>query len=270
MYNQKKRRNIDYSLINRQFYLYIIVYAEWRCLFLYRNILGFDKERFKMFFSFDSIFGIFRSREKMGFTEESSECDLLSVKMHNCVVPFDVLRDIIFLHRSGLLQLERNDVVCVRINGFITNFRYNGRTIDDPSKVESYFRQIKGFTKKEKAEYVEQIHSENKVLSVLDGKTYSLEMLNGSECTLYAIDSEFFFREKNGYVVADYSLYKLDHNEIRTENINCKPFQMIKNALFYFQKDIHAGKKKKNVILLLDRKELEMVMDYSQLQKLIV
>lgn len=84
---------------------------------------------------------------------------------------------------------------------------------------------------------------------------------------VYSIDSEVFRKEGSGFIISDYSLYKLDGNEIKTDNLYCKPFQMIKNALYYFSRDI---KEKRKALLLLNRYELEMIMDYCQLQKMIV
>lgn len=234
---------------------------------MYGEKVEIENNRYQMFFSFENVYGIFRSNNKMKFAKSSIECELIFLNPHDCVLPNDLLLDVLYLYRSGKLALQRNDVVSIRINGHVSNFCFNGRKVKSIDSVSMNFYEIKDFIDQERTAILNDIHSNNKVLSVLDGYIYSIESMNINKYCLYAIDSEVFRKEGSGFIMSDYSLYKLDGDEIKTDNLYCKPFQMIKNALYYFNRDI---KEKRKTLLLLNRYELEMIMDYYQLQKMIV
>lgn len=225
-----------------------------------------EKNRYRMLFSFENVYGIFRAKSKMDFAKSSMECELVFLDYHDCVIPSDLLLDILYFNRSGKLNLQRNDVVSVRINGCVSNFCFNGNKVTGFESALMNFYEVKGFINQERTVFLNDIHRSNKVMGVLDGYLYSIENMDINRYCFYAIDSEVFRKEGNGFIRSDYSLYKMDENGIKADNLYCRPFQMIKNALYYFSRD---AKGKRKALLLLNRYELEMIMDYYQLQKMI-
>lgn len=226
-----------------------------------------EPSRYRLLFTFENIYGILRCGNENRVSMTSTDYGLLFIQPHNCPTPYDVLKDILFLYRSAGIKICRNDVICIHINGCVWNYRFLG--LKD-GKVENFmenFMEVKKFLDGEKNCFIEAIHGDNKVLSVLDGRIYNIQDVFHKYYCLYAIENEHFFEERNGHIFSDCSLYLFDGKTVRQKNFYGKPFCTMKNALYYFCKE---RKKKGDAILLLNREELEMIADYNLLDMLVV
>lgn len=229
--------------------------------------VNMEPSRYRMLFSVDSIYGVFRNKKETGIATASSDYRLAYVKSHDCLTPYDVLKDILFLYHSAAIKIYRNDIICIRINGYVWSYRFLG--IKD-SNIERFIRnfvEMKNFMAKEKECFINMIHNKNKVLSVLDDCLYDIKDIAHTYNSFYAIEHEHFVEGRNGYIFSDCFLYMLDGNTIISKNFYGKPFYMMKNALYYFMKERQG---RKPAILLLNREELEMVADYNLLERMIV
>ena len=224
-----------------------------------------EPSRYQLLFSFENIYGILRCNNESGISITSTEYKLLFIKSHNCLTPYDVLKDILFLYRSAGIKILRNDVICVHINGYVWSYRFLGIKSSNIENFMENFMEIKKFIDEEKNYFIESIHENNRVLSVLDGYIYNIQDVARKYHSLYAIENEHFFEEKNGYIFSDCSLYLLEGKTIKPQNLYGKPFYMMKNALYYFRK----ARKKGDAILLLNREELEMIADYTLLDMIV-
>lgn len=229
--------------------------------------VNLEPSRYQMFFSMDSIYGIFRYRKEIGISASSSDYSLECVKFHDCLTPYDVLRDILFLNHSSGIEIYRNDIICIRINGYVWSYRYLGIKDNDIDKFMGNFIEVKNFITKEKGCFINAFHNNGRVLNVLEGCLYNIKDLLHICGNFYAIEQEHFIEEGNGYIFSDCFLYMFDGNTIKSKNVCGKPFHMMRNALYYFIKEQQKGKP---AILLLNREELEMVADYSMLGRMIV
>lgn len=184
----------------------------------------------------------------------------------SCFHKYHSLEDFILGFKSsmkaGLISIHFNDVIGIRINGAVICYRYFcGR----------YF-EIKGFTDKEKNAYFRSIHKKNKVLSILDAKEYSLKDINFKKCSFYAIEGESYrmnLRNKKDFVTMDFSIYMLHNNDIDNINPYKKPFFEIDAAISYFyDMERDNNRKGKKAFLLSERRELELLKDYRQINEL--
>ena len=222
--------------------------------------LNMSKEKYFMMFSFNNYYGVLK--------KTGTEYDIFNLNKHECMSQEDLLQDLLLQIRTGNQCLKKNDVICMRINGNISCFSFLGfRKRYSPDPVRSCFVETVNPLDDEREWFIKKIHDENLVLSVLDGNVYAAEDLIGKSYCFYAIDSEVFRTNQNGMTFSTYSLFKLSDSGIETENLYSKPFYMVKNALYCFMQNKNEGKKP---VLLLNRHELEMLLDYQQLQKLVV
>lgn len=224
-----------------------------------------ENERYQMLFSFDNVYGIFRSAN--GANEYNSQnYELIRFLYHTSLAPDDVLKDIIYMIRAGEFFLNINDVICIKINGAFSSFRYLGMKYQDIEYASKNFIEVQKFLVDELQRYILTLHQENRVLSVLDGRTYSIDDFDGKTNILYCIDNETF-RSSERAITSDYFLYVLKNSDIKVSNPYPRPFISIKHALYYFYK---YRNKNTNAILLFNRYELEMVKDHSELKSLVI
>ncbi|MCI8781784.1 MAG: hypothetical protein HFH70_14170 [Lachnospiraceae bacterium] len=152
---------------------------------MYGEKIEIENNRYRMLFSFGNVYGIFRANNQMKFAKSSMEIELVFLNPHDCVIPNDLLLDVLYLYRSGKLDLQRNDVVSIRINGHVSNFCFNGVKVKSIDSVSMNFHEMKGFIDQERTVLLNDIHRSNKVLSVLDGYIYSIENIDINEYCIF-------------------------------------------------------------------------------------
>lgn len=219
-----------------------------------------SEDRYKIFFSYENQYGVFRPQGNIHSYLNSSEYDLICASEYSSDSPDDALKDISFLVRAGKLDLKANDVISIKINGFSSSYRFYGL------RKESEFVLVPDFLRQERNFYIDCIHSLNMVLSVLDAKLIPIDRLNLEKSEIYCIDKETFSpSDRSGSVVSNYSLWALKNNMIFNMNPCERPFVMISNALYFFQK---KRNREKNALLLLDKNEFELIRDFHDLKNI--
>lgn len=229
--------------------------------------LDMDEKRYRLFFSYDNVYGIFRSQSSM-IAKASTDSEVCELWEHSSAALDDVLKDIMLMRRAGKLKLRVNDVVCVKINGMLSCLRFAGEETSDLECAADNFRQIENFVREEYHKRIEHLHRHSMVLSVLDGRIFRIGDIDVAHSTLFAIGAEVFCADRDAVcgVRSEFSLYSLDqNNKIKNINPYGEPFFSVKNAICYYTATYRrAGE----AILLLNRKELELVQDYYELNQM--
>lgn len=226
--------------------------------------IGVSKERYKMLFAFDNSYGVFRKTVEEG-EDISSNYELIYFADHNCVLPVDVLLDIIFSLRTDSFDLCPNDVVCIRVNGQLNSYRFCGIQSWNADDIFENFLPIEDFLLKEQKDIINRLHKEARVLNILDGSTLSIKDAVLNKYSFYGIEKEMYpSSNKKNRIISEYNIYSLENNAIHKVNPNGNPFFALKNALFFFYKKCNG---KNSSVLLFDRKELEMIKDYWDLKQ---
>lgn len=228
-----------------------------------------NNERYKMLFSFENAYGIFRRLEEgEEARDESFNYQLIDYNTHQCIIIEDVLKDIIFMMRSGYTEISINDVICIKINGAVVSYRFCGMKNYNPEYFSKNFIELPGFLDEEINFYVSELRKEKKLLNVLDGKVYLLDEINLKKYVICCIDKEVFQSSNSSAgVFSDYSIYTLKDLRIKPLKPYSQPFKMMKNVLYYLNK---SKKNNDALILLMNRSELEFVKDYYQLKQLVI
>jgi len=229
---------------------------------IYSKVTEMEKARYELFFSFQNLFAVFRMKKDENKLDQSQEGEIVFSERISSSDPEGVLKDILFLARLERIDLRINDVVVLRYNGQVKSYRFRGISGKNTTVKES-FVLICDFIREEKQEFLTNIHGENRVLSVLDGRILHLSNINLDKTIPCAIDGKTF--ESSGEtIMSDYSLYVYDNNIVHIIDPEQRPFMQINVALLFF----NQMKYKKQPLLLLNRKELEMIRDFYQLRKL--
>lgn len=267
--NEKKNILLILQQKSISFLILLGIIGEKRGAFFMRsNTFEFSNRRYEMLFSFENLYGIFRTNEVQKEHICSKNYELVYLKAHENMTQDDVLKDLIFLNRSGEVEMQINDIVCIKINGEISCFRFSGIKNHNPECTKNNFAEIKGFLDEEKKEFISSLHRENKILSVLDGKIYEIENIDPEKHTFYCIHNEIFKKSsRSANITAIYSLYYLKDMVIAQANPFSQPFVTIQHALYFFYKN---KKRNPKSMLLLSRAELEMIRDYYQLRQFVV
>lgn len=229
---------------------------------IYSKAIDIDKRKYDLFFSFHNVFAVFRTGNHGTYSEDSRNSEMIYYDYTTANNPNAVLTDLIFLAKIGRLTLKINDIVVVRFNGQLQSYRFHG-VIQNAISDKDCFVKLDDFTEAERVGYIEKIHSENCVLSVLDGKLLHLSNINLKKTIPCAIDGKIFQTAKESFM-SDYSLYVYENDKVHIIDPDQRPFLQINVALLFF----NQLKSKKKPLLLLNRKELELVRDYFQLRKL--
>ena len=232
--------------------------------------INMDIDKYHFIFGFENIVLVFRRKDVLNISECSEDFKVIYTYEHNCYTVEDVLLDLNISSQIGNKELIVNDVVGIKINGFVSCYQYLGSKRDRNSAMEGY-REISSFINVEKENTIKTLHKENKVISILDGTVFPIEELEHKKYILYAIDGEIFkpnANRFNGFSTTDYSLYCLEKTEILNINPYRRPFFNISVALYYFLNNKVSCRKKQS-LLLLNRQELYMVRDFFQLNELI-
>lgn len=227
-----------------------------------------EDTRFDFMFGFENVYAIFRCVKRRVLSSNSTDYEITYLVSHECGNEKDVLKDCLFYSDSGLLELKLNDVVGIRINSYVTFFRFLGLRYKNLEDVDKNFEEIPKFAHREKNMYLRNVHRNGYVLDVLERKLISLSELDPDKTMYYAIDAEPYRSNcwKNHiFIVSDFSLYCIKDSEIK--NVTPKnPFLEIRNALYYFlQLKAAAGK---TTVLVLNKKELTMIRDYYVLNSI--
>lgn len=226
-------------------------------------------ERYELLFLYENIYGIFRPREFISDYRKSKYYDLIKTAHFDGDSLEDILKDLAFFVRAGRIELKANDVVAIKINGFLTSYRYCGLPCNLQGEHPEFIK-VDNFLADEKERYINDIHKEKYVLNVLDAVLIPLDKLNLKQSRVYCIDKETFCPpDKSGRITSNYSLVALRKGGIANANPYKRPFVMMNNALYFFYR---KKEHEKNAVLLFSKRELEMVKDYIDLDdvKLII
>ena len=226
------------------------------------DICSDEVVRRKFLYGFDNMAVIFTPENCTEVSADSRDYFLLCSCKHECHSPEDFILDFKASFKAGLVSINFNDVIGVKINGTVICYRYF---------CGKYF-EINGFTDKEKKAYFRNLHQKNKVLSILDGQEFAFDEINFKKCVQYAIEGESYrmqLKTRKEFVTTDYSLYVLSGDKITKINPYEKPFYEIDSAISYFHdKERENRKKGKKAMLLFDCKELNLLKDYKQINEM--
>lgn len=216
--------------------------------------------RYAFLFSFENIHGLFRAKDLALNLDASTYYELLSYEVHKSNFVEDAIIDICLAILAGKIEILINDVIGIRINGRLYAYRYI-KKLKNLQEYEESFTKIEGFFDEERESYIDRIHDENMVLSVLDGRLFSVSASEFTHNRVFCIEHESFVHKK-GPVNSNYSMYGLFDKDIKNINPGNFPFVSLNNAIYFFNK---KKRKEKSSMLLYNRKELEMLKDYFQL-----
>lgn len=185
---------------------------------------------------------------------------------HECSSTKDFLSYLLAIHETGQIFIQHGDVVGVKINGSIFNFRFNRHGRGCWFDVWEFFTEDKSFETMEKAEYVDRLHKKNMVLDVLNGKEVGIDSIRTSDTAVCAIDQETYFPggDRSSHVITDYFVYELKGAQIKIINPRQLPFPDIRSALMFFKYNKALNRSRKQ-ILLFNREELYLLRDYNYL-----
>ena len=227
----------------------------------FRDVFGISETRYMMLFAYENVYGIFRPKRFMADLNDSNYYDLKNFTVYENDSPDDVLRDIVFLARAGKIELHFNDIIVIKLNGYVISYRFCGSINKYGDK--SRFIKIPDFLKKEKEAYISNIHRKNMVLSILEGQLYYINSLDLDTYNFYCIDQETYGpTDCAGNVMTNYSLFMLHGLNIKNITPHVSPFVMLNNALYYFYKN---REKNKSSLLLYDKNEMELLKDHIEL-----
>ena len=216
--------------------------------------------RYAMMFSFENLYGIMRAGEFVKDADKSRYYELVSCDIHKNVRTDDVLLDICFYEKSGRFSLSVNDVICIRISGKLYAYRYMRKPQNTSIDLDC-FTLIENFFDDEINDYIRKIHSAGYVLNIPDGKLFSIKDKEFKNKHVCCIEGECFENSKN-YINYTFSLYGLFGLSIKNMDPYGRPFISLSNALYFFNRD--KGNDKQS-LLLLNKKELEMLKDFYEL-----
>lgn len=82
---------------------------------IFSEKLNLDELRYRLYFSYENIYGIFRSNPPAVYPATSADCNLCGIYEHDCTSFQDVLQDVLLKNRVGGFSLIVNDVVCIKM-----------------------------------------------------------------------------------------------------------------------------------------------------------
>jgi len=116
-------------------------------------------ERYELLFLYENIYGIFRPREFIRDYRKSKYYDLIKTLHFDGDSLEDILKDLAFFVRAGRIELKVNDVVAIKINGFLTCYRYCGLPCNLQGEHPEFIK-VDNFLVDEKERYISDIHKE--------------------------------------------------------------------------------------------------------------
>lgn len=230
-----------------------------------------EQNKYDIFFSLKNLLCVFRVKsQKYTLSDNSRDYYVESVREHCGLSPEDTLKDLFFLMRSASLSLRINDVVVIKTNGSIMAYRFGGIKSKNPSLWTKNFEYVRNFIEQEKTEFINELHCQNKVLDIINGKILDINSLDFRNYIYYGLNCEVFRLKSESYgtVQSEYHLYYLDEKTMITKiNLGCKKAYYTLHNVFNFISNSDTNKTR---ILLLNRFELEMIKNYYALEKLVV
>lgn len=229
-----------------------------------------EDTRFEFMFGFENVYAIFRCDRQCMLSSNSADYEITHLSYHACGNVKDVLKDCLFYSNYGSLDLKLNDVLGIRINSYVTFYRFLGLRYSDMENSDKNFEEIPRFAHNEKNLYLRMAHQNGYVLDVLEQRPVSLCDFDPNRTMYYAIDAESYNYKSNGwkkhiFIVSDFSLYCIKNFEIK--NVTPKnPFLEIRNVLYYFLRLKAASDL--TTVLVYNRKELAMIRDYYMLNNI--
>jgi hypothetical protein len=231
----------------------------------FTDMFNISFARYRMLFSSENMYGIFRANVFSTGIYDSSGFDLTCVKSYNGNSTEDLLNDVRYFSKAGNISLKINDIICIKLNGCVVSYRFCGVNRWMDKQHEYNYSEVKDFYGNEKIRYIDCLHKEGLTLNVPDGRLYSLDELVDGRHKIYCIDKEVFKPvEMGGIIVSDYSVLMLKGNSIVNANPHSQPFVMISNALYFFNSSLGNDS---GTVLLLDKGELELVRDFRELRR---
>lgn len=230
-----------------------------------------EQNKYDIFFSLKNLLCVFRVKsQKYTLSDNSRDYYVESVREHYGLSSEDTLKDLFFLMRSASLSLRINDVVVIKTNGSIMAYRFGGIKSKNPSLWTKNFKYVRNFIEREKTEFINELHCQNKVLDVINGKILDINSLDFRNYIYYGLNCEVFRLKSESYgtVQSEYHLYCLDEKTMITKiNLGRKKAYYTLHNVFNFISNSDTNKTR---ILLLNRFELEMIKNYYDLEKLVV
>ena len=219
---------------------------------------GISKNRYKVLFSLESTYSVFR-KERKGF-EISKNYECIRIYNHDCDCPADVLVDILFQLRSGdFIDLALDDLIIICIGGSLFPYTFCGMSRSGQDDVNRVFVPFDAsFFLSEKTELIGYLHEHNMLLDMLSETIFSVSSLP-KKCDFFGIQKETY-RKGSPSIISEYSIYKLHKRRIIEINPNGNPFYDLKNTFLYF-----LNKYRSDCVLLYNRRELEMIKDYMDI-----
>ena len=224
------------------------------------DMVNISDARYSLLFSFENLYGIFRMKENAADLNHSQSYDLVAFEYYGGGYSEEILKDIYFMLRCGTLDLHINDMICIRFNGKMTAFRYVHKP-QNVMEVDKCFCPVPHFIDDECENYIREIHEKNMVLSVLDGKVFSIQDPIFENHRAYCVEKETF-QNGRSFIRNTFSTYGLFGTMIKCLDPYGRPFISRQNVLYFIEK---GSKKKNKSILLLNRRELDMLKDYNLL-----
>jgi hypothetical protein len=215
-------------------------------------------ERYKMLFVNENMYGIFRPHKSTNKNNDSRGYDLVLYNVYDSNSIEDLLVDIMYFAKAGIISLKTNDVISIKLNGYVTNYWFC-------QVKNSHFAEVGDFLKSERDYYISEMHKLNKILNVTDCRLYSMEDIDISKQNIYCIDKEVFRPvDKNGSIVTNYTILMLKGKSIINVYPDSKPFVMMSSAMYYYNRN---WRNEQTSILLIDKKEMALLRDYYELSK---
>ena len=227
-----------------------------------------EDTRFDFMFGLRNVYAIFRCNKQRVLSCNSVDYEITHLAFHECGNVKDILKDCLFYSNSGLLDLKFSDVVGIRINSYVTFYRFWGLRYKNMEDVDKNFEEVSKFDFRERNMYLRKVHRNGYVIDILERKLISLSDLNPDKTMYYAIDAEPHKSSKvknHVFIVSDFSLYCIKNSEIKNVTPQ-NPFLEIRNALYYFLRLKTMASER--TVLVFNKRELTMIRDYYVLNRI--
>lgn len=228
--------------------------------------------RQKFFYGLNNLAVVFRNRNPNVFMKESIDGMIVGIFDSQCSSARDFLSYLLAVYKTGHISICQGDVIVMKINGFFMSYRFTGFNWRNNTDVFDFFVEQNSFETKERNEYISQLHKKNCVLDVFSGKEVPVGSISLQNTAVCAIDKENFYPQgkKENLIVTDYFVYELRNMKIEVINPRQQPFCDIRSAFnfFMYNRNFCRNCRKKNKLLLFDRKELYFMRDYIFLKEI--
>ncbi len=228
---------------------------------------GLDKNIFDFLFGYKNIYCIFRE-EVMIFKSS-----------HKTNKPYDALVDILISNYLGEIRLKTQDIICIRIKGNNYFYSFLGCTLNsiDALNVALYFIPYQGKLidkiNEKRNMYIRNSHIKEKVIDILSCKNYDIRNIDLNSQNVFAIEKEDInvLQCNKNFILSYYTVLQIvpTKSSYKIKNIlsNNQRFSDYEKAIEYFYYSLYD---EGNTLLLINRSELEMIIDIYDLERIIV